>query len=358
MKNEHGLPPEILAALAAAEARYDRGESDYTVTELIDSPQAVQLRRRHREAVEEATDASQRIYSLWGRAIHQVMEDASLAQMQRWDDPDFVVVEERIYLDAGKYVVGGQVDNLRLIAPPGGIGYQTLQDWKGVGVYTTKGGIKGEWESQLNLYALLVEHGRSSSGKRYEWSVGRLQNIALYRDWSRSEWVRSQSGRRDYPPPAEVFDVPLWSKEKRWEYLFERLALHAAAAELPDHKLPACTPAERWQKAAFWAVVEEPGANAVAVRGTEAEAAEVAAGMSQPDKWAVVKPGAARALRLYEDLTEAYAHAERVDGARVEDRPGKKYQVEHRPARPIRCADGWCPAARANVCRQWREETP
>jgi hypothetical protein len=187
--------------------------------------------------------------------------------------------------------------------------------------------------------------------------VSGLQNVALYRDWSRSEWVRSQSGRRDYPPPAEVFDVPLWSKEKRWEYLFERLALHAAAAELPDHELPACTPAERWQKAAFWAVVEEPGANAVAVRGTEAEAAEVAAGMSQPDKWAVVKPGAARALRLYEDLAEAYAHAERVEGAKVEDRPGKKYQVEHRPARPIRCADGWCPAARANVCRQWREET-
>lgn len=292
-------PPAILAALEAAEARYDDGGCDFSVTTLIDSPRQVQLRRRHRPAIAAATTVGDRIYTLWGRAIHQVLEDACAG------DPKSLLVEERLLLavDIGgkSWVVGGQPDNLRIVRQAS---EYVLDEWKGVGVRSTADGIKPEWEKQLNLYAMLVEMVRG-------YRIDGLVLTALYRDW-----MRSQAGRHDYPDePYQSFEVRLWPREQRWSYLLERLRLHVPALELPDDELPECSEEERW---------------------------------ARPERWAVVKKGNKRATKLHNTLEEAVAHAEEL---------GQRYQVEHRPGENVRCA-GWCPAGRADVCNQWRALRP
>lgn len=157
-----------------------------------------------------------------------------------------------------------------------------LSDYKVTTSWKFKGGKAPiEFEQQLNCYAAIL--------RANELKVEKLQVVGILRDWSKLEAARDP----EYPQlQVVIIPVPMWAPEKAMKFLRERVILHKQARQ----SLPNCSAEERWAK---------------------------------PDTWAVKKPGAARASRVYENEEEALAHARQDSSLFVEKRRGESTRCEH-----------------------------
>ena len=192
---------------------YTPGSCDISVTRLISPPRKVALEAKHYKEISE--DVTDRIWALFGQAVHVVLERAE----QKAD------TETRLSIDRQGWKISGQLDQFD---PFSGV----LIDYKVSSCYALKNGHRSEWDQQLNLLAaILRENG---------YAVTKLQIIVILRDWSRSMSFRDIS----YPAqPVAVIDIPIWSDERCEEFIDERIRLHQMARD----SLPMCSPEERWQ---------------------------------------------------------------------------------------------------------------
>jgi hypothetical protein len=326
LTNRLGLPLPIVKAVE--NDGYNAGRSDISVTSLIDPPRIQALKKRHWEELEE--DVSDRLYSLQGQSVHTILERAA----EGLDDS--YLVERRFYIDlaledGSTFVLSGQVDIFDIQK---GI----LADYKLTSVYSVKGGPKEEYVKQVNIGRLLLEEGyelvnpdgstyrhgvddeaqvsRVDSAGRFK--VHKLQIVALLRDWSKGEYSREcQKAEREgwntvsYPAQqTKVMDVPIIARQDVINYVLDRAQAHKVASTTPEPALPVCTSEERWER---------------------------------PGKYAIMKPGASRASKLFDTKEEAEA-------ARASYDP--KARVEARPGESIRCAQ-YCPvASKCSVAKQ------
>ena len=208
-------------------------------------------------------DASERLWAAVGSLMHQMLE--SHADIPRHQ------AERTLQTEVEGVNVTGTFD---LYYEDG-----VLTDYKFVSVWTTMNGVKEEWEQQLNLYAYLLR----LSGARVE----TLQIVAIYRDWTKSKSFDS-----NYPSTqVQTFTVQLWSSEATENFLLERVRLHmkAEAGEI----LP-CTPEERWER---------------------------------PTRFAVMKQGQKRAVRVFDTREEAEGNVTRASHY-IEERPGSSVRCE------------------------------
>jgi len=126
----------------------------------------------------------------------------------------------------------------------------------------------------------------------------------ILRDWR----AREARDMGDYPKhPFPEIPVEMWTLEEAWTFLRERVKLHQAARE---GTYPPCSDDDRW--------------------------------MQQPS-WAVQKPGAKRAYRVFNSQFKAN---------QFQAQAGAQYIVVHRPGENIRCARycpvvSWCTQAKA-----------
>ena len=259
--NTTGLPEAVFESLVHDD--YTRGNSDWSVTQLIDAPQIRLLRRKHGYT----QDASEMAWMVLGKAVHLWFETHTR--------PDgTAVAEKRLHADVNGWNISGAID-IQDFLDEGVL----LTDYKCTSVWSVIYG-KIEWERQLNCYAWLVEQNNNEV-------VSKLQICAILRDWNRRD-----KNKVDYPSaPIVVVDVRLWSAEAREEYIRERVAAHQDAefAFLSSDELPECSDEERWLK---------------------------------PSKYAVKKKGNKRALKLYDNEDDAQAHAEQDKMLIVEHRRG------------------------------------
>lgn len=226
------LPAPVVAALQHDE--YDRGDCDYTVSELLLPPRVLALTRLHADEIEE--DAADRIYALLGTAVHLILERTN---------GDFG--ETRLYMEVGGYRIGGKPDHFSLADG-------VLSDWKVASVWEWILGARPEREQQLNIYAeLLRENGHA---------VTRVQNVMIFRDWSK----RKARTEQDYPKRQVcVLDQPLWDSARVRGFVVERIGMHRAART----DLPACTAEERWARPPKYAVMQRGRIKALRVLDTE-----------------------------------------------------------------------------------------
>lgn len=210
-------------------------------------------------------DASDRIWSLMGQSVHVILERANRVGF----------AERRFYMPVNGWTVSGAFDAY--------YSNGLLQDYKVTSAWSVKDGAKKEWEQQLNLGRLLIEYEENENLK-----ITKLQIIAILRDWSKMEASRDPS----YPQSQVVLlDVPLWSEAEAHRYLKERVTLH----QLARIALPECTPEDRWAK---------------------------------PTKYAVMKEGRERAVKLYDKREDAESHASVDKSLRVEERPGQSTRCQ------------------------------
>jgi len=279
ISNKLQLPEPIVKAIQAnwyaggGEQRFD------SVTELLKPAKQFLLTRRHNRELER--DASDMIWTLMGSAMHRVVEAAQMDNSLR---------EERLAADfAGERITGG------FDLYHDGV----VSDFKFTNVWNHIHGSRvRDWTAQLNLYAWLLEkHGFKVKG---------VEVICIFRDWSKAK----SSVDPFYPKPVERVVLELWTPKRTEAFLAARLSQIKMHESLPDDMIPPCSPEERWEA---------------------------------PAKYAVMKPGAKRALRVFDNKGEAENYAgEHAD----------KPEVITREARPIRCWD-YCEVNR--FCHFYRE---
>ena len=247
---------------------------DISVTGLIAPTQATYLMREHRNEL--TFDISERVYAWIGNVLH--------AEIAKVPLPEGSIKEQRFITEVEGWEVSGQIDRWM---------NGWLIDYKTTSVFQYQmatEGKKADWEKQLNLYAALL--------RRHGYEVKGCEVIALLRDHS--------AGRveQDGYPDASVQRVELrcWPPEEAEAYLLERVRAHQKAVT-GDYEL--CTPEERW---------------------------------ASPDKWAVKRHGAARAMKggVFES---------RKDAMQFTINAGLAAEIEFRPGKSARCQPIWCKAA-------------
>ena len=230
---------------------YSKGKAHISATEIINSPRIVQLKKKYWDEIEQ--DASEMVWSLFGSAVHNILEHGK---------GENHVVEERLHLEFEGWRISGAID-LQEVEPNGTI---TISDYKVTGAWAVMN-EKDDWHRQLNIYAWMVE-------KVKKVPVGKLQIIAIIRDWS----ARDAQTKENYPnSPVATIDIPLWSFEEREQFMTKRIYEHGTALfEMEtDGDLPECTAEEMWEKKTSYALKKDGNVRAKSVHETQ-EAAEEA----------------------------------------------------------------------------------
>lgn len=254
--NRMNLPDEIYEAIVKRQSRYHKGEADYSVTELIDSPRISILREIHQDQIE--ADVHDLIPAWLGHLVHDALEKKQTSA--------------RLFLTIDGVTISGAYDFF-----DNGV----LKDYKTTSVWTViYGSNLPKWEKQLNLYAFMIrEHGQDVNSAFIE---------ALMLDWSPSYARRDHS----YPQSRHVtIEIPVWSRDDQEKYLRERLALYdlSCAYFSATQMLPECTPEDRWETPTTWAVFRNKNKRATKVFDNPDEAEEFAS--QEKGMYVVPRPG-------------------------------------------------------------------
>jgi len=200
---------------------YSKGKAHISATEIINSPRIVQLKKKHWDDIEQ--DASEMVWSLFGSAVHNILEHGK--------DKNHIV-EERLHLEYEGWHISGAID-LQELEPNGTM---TVSDYKVTGAWAVMN-EKDDWHRQLNIYGWMVE-------KVKKVPVGKLQIIAIIRDWS----ARDAASKEGYPQsPVATIDIPLWTFEEREAFI---------------------TPEEMWEKKTSYALKKDGNVRAKSVHET------------------------------------------------------------------------------------------
>ena len=245
--NKFDLPQFVVDALTHSD--YTRGDSDISVTQLIDSPRIARLQREH--ADEQTKDAVDFVWSRFGTSVHVMFEESLKATGSD------VITEERLFTETQGWSLSGAID-AQEVSDDGVI----ISDFKVTSAWSVIFD-KSSWHTQLNVYAYLV---RKAKGQ----TVKKLQIVALLRDWVRRK--AEQGG--EYPTaPIVVLDIPMWSEAEQDAYVESQIKKHMEATNT-DQPLIFCTSEETWQKDTVYAVMKKGRKSAVKLYKTEPEAVE------------------------------------------------------------------------------------
>ena len=260
LTNKFELPETIVNVINRP--TYNKGDAEISVTEILNSPRIVHLKRLHWDDLEQ--DAADMVWSLFGSAVHEILQHGK---------DDHHIVEERLNTTFEGWKISGAID-LQEVYEDGIV----ISDYKVTGAWAVMN-EKDDWHYQLNSYAWFVEKVKNIK-------VTKLQIIAIVRDWSR----RDALTRQGYPKaPIVTIDIPLWSFEEREAYVKRRLNLHNETffAIHAGGSVPECTPEETWEKPTTYAVIKEGAARAKSVHKTPAEAAAALREIKKPEGYKV-----------------------------------------------------------------------
>jgi hypothetical protein len=181
------------------------------------------------------------------------------------------------------------------------MGNGVIGDYKTASVTKIKIGDFSDWHTQGMIYAWLLTKNK--------FTVNKCRFIALLKDHSKTDALRGSQYPKDpvyvyeFPvTPQALFRTGIFIKNKVDEYL--------RCIALNDDAIPPCTPEERWDR---------------------------------PPIFAVMKQGAKRAVRLFDN---------REDADLLAEAKGAGYCVEFRRGESIRCRS-YCLCR--NFCNFYRE---
>jgi len=279
--NNLGLPQ---AFVEMAKRDYEYEPNEYRVTSLLKGVRETILERRYQDQIEQ--DVSDMIWLLFGTAVHNILE--------HHEEGDEEIKESRVKIPIGDYVLSGQFDlynaKTKIITD-----YKTCSVWKVI--YEDY----EDWKKQLLIYAYML--------RSIGFPVERGEVIAIMKDHSKSQAKR----KADYPE-LPVKKVMFAFKEEDFTniegWLKEKFAEISEAEKLPDEELPICTPEERFNSG---------------------------------DKFAVMKKGRKRAMRVLDSKEEAENWKEQNSGDFIEVRKGEDKK----------CAD-YCSAC--EFCNYYQEQ--
>jgi hypothetical protein len=243
----------------ASDDQYSKGESDYSVTEILSPPRINRLRKRH--YTELTSDVSEMIWMLLGTALHVVAERSVV---------DGHTNEERLFLTIDDIILSGAID-LQRNDHDGTV----ITDYKFTSAWSLMND-KPEWIQQQNIYRYIYEKVKQKPVKG-------LQICAFIRDFSR----RKAQSDSSYPQATiQVIEIPMWTMDETEAYIKARIEMHRESKVNADwdEELPLCSEEERWMRDTTYAVKKEGRKTAIRVFDTDVEAQELLATMTAKDK--------------------------------------------------------------------------
>jgi len=255
--NKFNVPATLMAL--ASDDHYSKGESDYSVTEILSPPRVNRLRHKHYAEME--SDVSEMIWMLLGTALHVVAERSVV---------DGHTNEERLFLTVDDIILSGAID-LQRNDHDGTV----ITDYKFTSAWSLMND-KPEWIQQQNIYRYIYEKVKKTPVKG-------LQICAFIRDFSR----RKAQSDASYPQATiQIVEIPMWTIEQTEEFIRTRIDLHRESKVNADwnEELPLCSEEERWMRDTTYAVKKEGRKTAVRVFDTDVEAQELLATMTAKDK--------------------------------------------------------------------------
>ena len=97
--NEYNIPEVIVNAIV--NDTYTRGESDISVTGLLQPPRISVLRKKHESDL--VADVSDEVWKLFGQVCHDLFERAN-------KDKNNIETERRMFTGLGGWTISGQAD--------------------------------------------------------------------------------------------------------------------------------------------------------------------------------------------------------------------------------------------------------
>ena len=206
-----------------------------SATTLLQGVKQIILTDRYWEQLED--DASDRIWAIWGTAVHSLLENEG--------ESDFT--EQEMSYKVGDITVTGKIDNYDM---KGGI----ISDYKTASVNKIRFNDFSDWYLQGMIYAWLLN--------RNNFPVERCRFIALLKDHSKTDAMRDHR----YPQnPVYVLDFPVTAGSlfKTGNYIRKKVSDYLRYRLTADDEIPPCLPSERWDRPSKYAVMKEGRKNAV-----------------------------------------------------------------------------------------------
>jgi hypothetical protein len=251
--NKLNLPAGLVKAVSTER---HNAEMCLSATTLIQGTKQIILTDRHWDEVED--DVSDRIWAIFGTAVHSLLEHEG--------ENDFT--EQEISYKVDGVTVTGRIDNYNMATG-------TIADYKTASVNKVKFNDFSEWYLQGMIYAWLLA--------RNSFPVNRCQFIAFLKDHSKTE------ARRDLRYPAKptfIYEFKV-TPEKLFAigtFIREKVREYEKYQKLDDDAIPPCLPEQRWDHPSVFAVRKEGRKTAVRLFDTlgeaEQKAAELGAGHS------------------------------------------------------------------------------
>ncbi|GHV82598.1 hypothetical protein AGMMS49991_11560 [Spirochaetia bacterium] len=257
--NKLALPEGLVKAVSTER---HNAEKCISATTLIQGIKHIILTDRHWEELED--DVSDRVWAIWGTAVHSLLESEG--------ENDFAELEMSHKVD--DITITGRIDNYDM---KGGV----ICDYKTASVWKVKFNDFNDWWYQGMIYAWLL--------RKNGFAVNKCRFIALLKDHSKAE------AARDYQYPENPvfvyeFDVTFARLMKIDAFIRTKVRDYLRGIELADNDIPPCTPDERWDKATRYAVKKEGRKTAIRLLDKKDDADAMTADLGK-GHYVEIRPG-------------------------------------------------------------------
>lgn len=249
LTNNYNLPQPLVDALSRD---YEYKDKRYSVTSMLKGYKELLLTRRHFNEMTE--DVSDSIWLLFGTAVHQILEHAQEAADE--------LKETKIHYEfPNGYTLSGQQDlyseSLRRITD-----YKTGSVWKV---------MFGDWEDyrkQCLYYALLF--------RKIGFECDNAEIVMLLKDHSKRD-AKTKEGYPEHPVYIKHFDFTEQDFAEAEKEITEKFEMIDKLQNLPDDDIPECTKEERWATDEKWAVMKKGAKKALKLCASEDDAKDLLA---------------------------------------------------------------------------------
>jgi len=265
--NKLNLPAGFVKAVSTEK---HNAPGSLSATTLIQGVKQIILTDRHWDVL--VDDVSDRIWAIFGSAVHSLMESEG--------ENDFA--EQEMTYKVGNITVTGRIDSYDMK-------HGLIDDYKTASVNKVKFRDFSDWYTQGMIYAWLLTKNK--------FPVNRCRFIALLKDHSKTDALRDSQ----YPKaPVYVYEFPvtLQALFKIGLFIKGKVEEHQRCTTLDDDEIPPCTPEERWDSPSKYAVMKNGVKRAVRLFDIQEEANQLAASKGA-GYYVEVRKGESRRCRSY-----------------------------------------------------------
>ena len=265
--NEQNLPYGLVKAVSPEP---HNAQGCISATTLIQGIKQILLTQRHWDEL--VDDVSNRIWAVFGTAVHSLLESEG--------ENDFTEIEMK--KKVGSIFVTGKIDNYNMAE---GI----ICDYKTTSVYKVKAEEFNDWFQQGMIYSWLL--------KKNNLPVAKCRFIAMLKDYSLSEASRN-SAYPQKPVYVYEFDVTDARLAKIEEFITTKVSEYEKLIKVPDDEIPACTEQERWAKKSVFAVMKKGRKTAVKLFNLKEDAESYLTDLGK-DHFLEYRPGESTRCKSY-----------------------------------------------------------